>query len=179
MHLRKRALLVIGVLAMALFGCREVHHYGYEVIEMDLAVGDFGIDVVGMYGKEYNEKGKDLLDWGAPYSITFDYVVTPDDDLVKLVVKDIQLTGEKTGSQHILDDIQSDKVRVYSERKLIRISVGPLTAEEYEYQNYTLKATVIIYKTATEFEEEKIEVLLKTEYRKERRSDTFDEIMSV
>ncbi len=179
MYLSKRALLMVSVLTMALFGCRQVHHYGYEIIEMDLIGGDFGIDVVGRYGKEYKEKGKDFLDWGAPYSITFDYVVTPSDDLAKLVVKDIQLVGEKTSSRHKLADIQGDKVRVYGKRKLIRISAGPLTAEEYEYQNYTLKATVIIYKTTMKFEEKKIEVLLKTEYRKERRSDWFDEKMSV
>ena len=87
--------------------------------------------------------------------------------------------GEKNASQHRLDDIQSDKIRVYGERKFIRIPAGVLTAEEYEYQNYRLKATVIIYKTVTEFEEKTIDVLLETDYSRERRSDKFDEIMSV
>ena len=72
----------------------------------------------------------------------FDCVITPGGDLVKLSVKDIRLIGEKTGTHHTLKDIQGDKVRVYGERKFIRISAGPLTADEYQYQNYILKAKV-------------------------------------
>ena len=179
MNLRKWALLMVGVFAMALLGCREVHRYDYKLAELSLLDDKFIINVIVHYGKNYEVKGKKQLDFGAPYNIVFDYVVKPNDALTKLVVKDIQLIGEKTGSKHLLTDIQGDKIRVYGERKLIRISAGPLTAEEYEYQNYTLKATVIVYKTEAEFEEQGISVLLKTDYSKERRSDWFDEKTSV
>ena len=175
----KPILLVLGTFIVVLLGCRQVHHYGYAIVEMDLFGGNFGIDVVGQYGKESKKEGKDLLDWGAPYSIIFDYVISPNDTLVRIAIKDIQLTGKKTGFQHTLADIEGDKVRIYGERKLIRISAGPLTADEYEYQDYILKATIVIYRTETDFEEQEIEVLLKTEYRKERRSDWFDKLMSV
>lgn len=179
MYWRKQALLMIGILAVGLFGCREVYRYDYKLIEFDLLDGQFIINVVGRYGENYKEKGKKKLDFGAPYSIAFEYLVTPNDAVTKLEVKDIQLVGEKNGSQHSLDDIHSDKVRVYDERKFIRISAGILTAEEYDYQNYKLKATIIIYKTATEIEKKDIEILLETDYGKERRSDWFDEKMSV
>ena len=175
---RKRVLL-IGFFIMGLFGCREVYRYDYKLIEFDILDGQFIINVMGGYGENYEEKGKKKLDWGAPYSISFEYLVTLNDALTKLEVKGIQLVGEKNASQHRLDDIQSDKIRVYGERKFIRIPAGVLTAEEYEYQNYRLKATVIIYKTTTEFEEKTIDVLLETDYSRERRSDKFDEIMSV
>lgn len=174
-----KKLLVLGICIVTLFGCRQINHYGYAIVEIDLFGGNFGIDVVGRYGKEYKKEGKDSLDWGSPYDVIFDYVITPGGDLVKLSVKDIRLIGEKTGTYHTLKDIQGDKVRVYGERKFIRISAGPLTADEYEYQNYILKAKVVIYRTETDFEEQDIEVLLETEYRKERRSDWFDEKMSV
>ncbi len=181
MYLGKWAILMVGAFSMVLLGCsREVHRYDYKWVELNLLDGHFIINVIGHYGKNYEEKGKKKLDFGEPYNIIFDYVVKPNDALTKLVVKDIQLTGEKTGSKHMLTDIQGDgKVRVYGERKLIRISAGPLMAEGYEYQNYTLKATVIVYKTEADFEEQDISVLLETNYSKEWRSDWFDEIMSV
>ena len=179
MCLRKWVLLMVGVFTMALLGCREVHRYDYELVELSLLDGQFIVNVIGHYGKNYEEKGKKKLNFGTPYNIALDYVVKPNDALIRLVVKNIHLVGEKTGSKHILDDIQGDQVRVYGERKLIRIAAGPLTAEEYKYQNYTLKATVIIYKTETEFEKQDITVLLKTDYSKERRSDWFDEKTSV
>lgn len=179
MYWRKQALLMVGILAMGLFGCREVYRYDYKPVEFDLLDGRFIIYVIGQYGKNYEEKRKKKLDFGAPYTLAFEYLITPNDALTKLEVKGIRLVGEKNGSQHTLDNIQSGKVRVYGERKFIRISAGLLTAEEYEYQNYKLKATIIIYKTATEFEEKEIEVLLETDYGKERRSDWFDEMMSV
>ena len=69
-------------------------------------------------------------DYSYPYHVRFTYVVTPKDALMKLSVNDIQLIGEKTGTHHTLKDIQGDKVRVYGERKFIRISAGPLTADE-------------------------------------------------
>jgi len=179
MHLRKRTLLIIGVLAMALFGCREIHHYGYKYVELDLFGGKLAVNTVGDFGKNYEKNGKKLADYKFPYHIQFTYILTSSDDLSKIIIQNAELIGEKTNTRHTLEAVQSEKSKVYGEKKQIRVSVGPLTADKYEYQNYTLKATVIIYKTATEFEEKELEVLLKTEYRKERRSDSFDKIMSV
>lgn len=176
---RKRMLLMVGFFTMALLGCREVHRYDYKLVDIGVLDGQFIINVIGHYGKNYEEKGNKKLDFGAPYNIAFDYVVKPNDALTRLLVKDIQLVGRKTGSKHILAEVQDDNVRVYVERKLIRVAVGPLTSEEYEYQNYTLKATVIVYRTETEFEEKRISVLLETDYSRERRSDWFDEKTSV
>ena len=174
-----KKLLVLGAVMLALIGCREEHRYEYRYIELGLSNGKLSINAEGRYGKNYEKDGKRQLDYSYPYHVRFTYVVTPKDALMKLSVNDIQLIGEKTGTHHTLKDIQGDKVRVYGERKFIRISAGPLTADEYEYQNYILKAKVVIYRTETDFEEQDIEVLLETEYRKERRSDWFDEKMSV
>lgn len=130
----KQTFLLAGILTMTLLGCREVHRYDYKLVEFGLLDGQFIVNVIGHYGKNYEEKGKKLLNFGAPYTIAFDYIVRPNDTLKKVVVKDIQLVGVKTDSKHTLVDVQSDKVRIYGERKLIRISAGPLTAEEYKYQ---------------------------------------------
>ena len=174
-----KKLLVLGVFIMALSGCRQVNHYGFEFVEQSLLEGSLSILVNGRYGEEYKKDNKNYLDWTSPYYIQFTYSVYPDSVLNKMVIKDITLAGKETGITHVLDDIKADDFRVYEKRAFFRKSAGPLTADKYEYQDYILKATVVIYRTDTDFEEQEIEVLLKTEYRKERRSDWFDEKMSV
>jgi len=174
-----KRLLIVGILAMGLLGCREVHIYEYKYVELDLFDGALAINTEGEYGHNYEKDGKKLANYSFPYYIQFTYVVTVSDDLSKIIIKDAELFGEKTKTRHMLEGIESEKVKDYGEKRQIRISLGPLTAEEYKYQNYRGKATIIIYKTATEFEEKTIEVLLETDYKKERRSDKFDEIMSV
>ena len=175
---RKRFLL-IGFLVMGLLSCRVVHLYEYKYVELDLFDGILAVNTEGEYGKNYEKDGKQLAGYSFPYYIQFTYIVTVSDELLKIMIKDAEVFGEKTKTRHVLEDVQSEKIKDYGEKRQVRVSLGPLTREEYEYQNYRLKATVIIYKTATEFEEKTIDVLLETDYSRERRSDKFDEIMSV
>ncbi len=179
MYWYRRVLMIVGAVTVTLFGCREIHYHGYEFLELDLYNGVLAINTIGFHGQGYEVEGKKMADYGFPYHIQFTYISTSSDELSKMVIKDIKLFGENTSTLHTLKSIQSETVKVFGEKKQIRVSLGPLTKKEYEYQNYTMKATVVIYKTETEFYKEKIEVLLKTEYRKERRSDWFDKKMSV
>lgn len=179
MYILNRLVVIIGVFIMALSGCRQVNHYGFEFLEQSLLGGSLSILVNGRYGEEYKKDNKNYLDWASPYYIQFTYSVSPNGVLNKMVIKDITLAGKETGITHVLADIEADDFRVYEKRAFFRKSAGPLTADKYEYQDYILKATVVIYRTDTDLEEQEIEVLLKTEYRKERRSDWFDEKMSV
>lgn len=179
MQIFNRLLVIMGVFVMVLSGCRQVNHYGFEFVKHSLLGGSLSILVNGRYGGEYEKDNKDHLDWAFPYYIQFTYSVAPDSVLNKMVIKDITLLGRETGKAHMLEDIGTEDFRIFEERALFRKSAGPLTADKYEYQDYILKATVVIYRTETDFEKQEIEVLLKTEYRKERRSDWFDEKMSI
>ena len=179
MHIINRLFVIVGVFIMALSGCRQVNHYGFKIVEQSLLDGNLSILVNGRYGEEYKKDNEDYLDWASPYYIQFTYSVAPERVLNKIVIKNITLEGSEAGKSHVLADIDTDDFRVYEDRALFRKSAGPLTVDEYEYQDYVLKATVVVYRTETDFEEKEIEVLLKTEYRKERRSDWFDEKMSV
>ena len=170
--------LLVGILIMGLLGCRDVHLFKYKYLEMDLFDGMLAVNPIGFYGKNYEKGGKKLAAYSFPYSIQFTYITTVSDGFSKIVIKDVELFGEKTKTRHMLEGIESEQVKDYGDKRQVRVSLGPLTKEEYEYQNYQLKATIIFYKTATEFEQKNIDIFLETDYSKERRSDKFDEIMS-
>ena len=174
-----KKLLVLGAVMLTLIGCREEHRYEYRPVELSLFGGKLEIIADGQYGANYEQDGKKKLDYGYPYHIRFAYVVSSEQNLKFFSIKNLQLIGQRSNSEHSLGNKEDGRVRNINDEKFIMFSAGPLTADEYEYQNYILKAKVVIYRTETDFEEQDIEVLLETEYRKERRSDWFDEKMSV
>ena len=185
MRRRIFTLLLSGILMMALFGCRTIHLYEYEYIEFPAFGGEFSILIGGRYGKSYEKNGKKMTDYGFPYSISFNLDVPGEDKLHKLVIKDIELVGEETGKHSRLQDVQSDWVRLFGDfmddpsMKFIRVAAGHLTAEQHEYENYTLRATVVVYRDETHYESEAISVRLVTKYWKEYTNDRFDAFMDV
>lgn len=166
--------IVWGIAMVLLMGCREVHYYEFRPLELDVLSGSMEISLVGKFGENYEKDGEKRLDWGAPYYLQFTYIVPKDDDLDSLVIKDIQLVGEESGSSHSLPDIQNNNARIYDRGKLIRVSVGPLSPDEYSYQNYILSAEIVAYADGEEVEE-KISARIETDFRTERRSDRFDQ----
>ena len=185
MRQRKIMLLLSGILIFLLCGCRTIHHYEYELVELPLLNGELWIVVNGRYGESYVKDGRKMTDHTFPYWIMFTFDVSPGHKLHKLVVKDIELVGEESGRHVRLPDIQTDQVRFYEQTKInlaikqARESAGPLTADGYEYENYTLRATVIVYRDDTLYESEAISVRLVTKYWKEYTNDSFDEFMDV
>ena len=144
-------------------------------------MGEFTVNLEGSYSENYEKDGKKLADWGFPYSLQFIYSVPKEQRLHKIIVKDIQFTGEETGRQYKLPDIENSRVRVpedyglSGDEKIIRASAGLLAADNYKYEAYTLEATVVIYEDADSFKEESVTLKIETNYRKEKRSDWFDE----
>lgn len=177
--LQKKIIYVLGVCGISLFGCRTLQHYGYEHVSIDLFEGELSIDAVGFLGDSYEKDGKKLIDYSFPYHILFSYVESRNSDLAKIILRDIELVGESSNEIYYLGDIESDDVRTYEETTQISFGVGPLSSAEYEYESYTLNATVIIYRSGEVYKEEGFSVVLKTEYRNERRSDWFDRVMGV
>ena len=184
MRQRRVMLLLTGILILSLCGCRTIHHYEYEGINLPILGGELIIIVNGRYGESYVRDGRKMMDHTFPYWIQLTFRVSPNEKLHKLIIKDIELVGEKTGRRVRLPDIQTDQVRFYEQTKInpavkqARESAGPLTADGYEYENYTLRATVIVYRDDTRHESEAISVRLVTKYWKEHTNDSFDEFMN-
>lgn len=176
---RKFLLVFVGICIFIMFGCRTVHHYGYKYVEIDMPSGFLAIKTIGNLGENYEESGKKFIDYSFPYYIQFTYVVDSRHHLSSVALSGLELIGKKNGRQYNLGDFASKDVRIYGDKKQVRFSVGPLSATEYVYQDFSLKAIVRVYTADGEFEEREIITELKTEYRKERRSDWFDEKMSV
>ena len=170
---------VLGLLLMSSISCREVNNYSYKYTEIVLFDGILGINLTGKYGENYEDDDKKLLDYGFPYNLQFTYVVSPESELYAIAIQNIQLVGKEKGVPSSIEGVTSKKVRTYDTRKLVRISAGPLTSDQYNYEDYYLKANVLIYKNKDHFQEKKITVLLKTDYKKEIRNDWFDEKMGV
>ena len=166
---------VIGIFFMSLLGCREEHRYEYKSSEIDIFDGRLTVVAIGSYGENYEKDGKAMLDWGFPYSLQFTYVVPLDEPIIGLEIDDIRLIGGETGDEHVLPSLTNNDVRNYSQERLVRVSAGPLTSDEYKYQNYTLEASVIVEMVDGEFKRSEISILLETDYKKGKRSDWFDE----
>ena len=185
MRQRRVMLLLTGILIMSLWGCRTIHHYEYELVELPLLDGELWIVVNGRYGASYVKDGRKMTDHTFPYYFMFTFEVPTGHKLHKLIIRDIELVGEDTGRRAYLQDIQSEQVRYYTQSKehvgmkYLRESAGPLTADGHEYENYTLRATVIVYRDETRYESEAISVRLVTKYWKELTNDSFDEFMDV
>lgn len=185
MRQRTFRLLLIGMFVMSLFGCRTIHHYEYEYVELPVLGGELSVVVNTSYGEPYEKEGKKMIDNGFPYFISFNLDVFGRDKLHKLIIKNIELVGEETGRRSRLQDIQTDRVRFYKEskehvgKKYLRVSTGPLVAEQHEHENYTLRATVVVYRDETHYESEEITIQLVTKYWKEYTNDSFDAFMNV
>lgn len=185
MRQRGVMLLLTSILIISLCGCRTVHHYEYEIVELPLLDGELWIVVNGRYGESYVKDEKKMTDHTFPYYLMFTMDVPREHKLYKLIIKDIELVGEDTGRRVRLPDIQSEQVRYYTQNnehagmKYLRESAGPLTADGYEYESYTLRATVIVYRDETHYESEVISVRLVTKYWKEYTNDSFDAFMDV
>ncbi len=180
-------LLLSGILMMALFGCRTIHNYEFELVELPLLGGELDIFVNGTHSKSYVKDGRKMTDHTFPYWIMVTFSVPNDHELHKLIIKDIELVGEDTGNHIRLQDVEDDRVMFYTQRdnkkhigmKFGRVLAGPLTADGHEYENYTLRATVVVYRDATRYESEAISVRLVTKYSKDYTNDSFDAFMDV
>ena len=171
--------MILLLLLLLLCGCREERRYAYEFLKMDVAEGELNIHVIGNYGPNYETDGKKLLDWGFPYNIQFIYLAPASSQATRLEITNIQLTGRETGVTKILEDIETDQPRIYGETKLLRVSAGPLTADAYTYQDYTLEARVTLYADSLSPQTIDISLDINKDYSQGSRSDWFDEQSSI
>ena len=177
--------LLLGVLMLStLLSCREVEHYLYKEIEMPLFDGQLQIQV-RTTPKDYDTDNRHLTKYADPYSLGFRFSVHRGKKLGKLSISKITLEGQKTGSVIPLlarEKPYKDYKSYYRDTDLkgIFVIVGyEGETRGWVYEPYILKAKVQVYRGDNQVDEQEIEVLLETDFKKSRRSDKFDAFMSV
>jgi hypothetical protein len=161
--------------------------YEYKYTTVSILGGKLGIELSGTYSKSYRKDGRRYADFGFPYSLLFTLTMPYEKSLYKLAIKDAELVGQLSSKSYRLPDTESDDVMdpriqtYFSEMdgRFLVASLGAITSDKYEYENFILRATVQVYEDKDNFDEKKIEVMLETDFGKEYRSDTFDKMMGV
>lgn len=175
----------LGVLMFSmLWGCRVVEHYLYKDIEMPFFEGQLQIAIQAT-PKDYDTSNKRLTKYGAPYRLSFRFYTGLDEKLSKLRIRDITLQSQK--NEEMIELLAREKPyidfsKTYKDlkTKFISVMVGyEGETRDWYYEAYILKATIRVYRDEHTFDEQEIEILLEPEFKKSRRSDTFDSIMSV
>ena len=183
MKVLKFGLLMAGVLFM--FGCREYQLYQYKPVTFDFAGGEVFVELIGIYGENYELDGKRKADWTYPYTLRFVFEAPLDYEFTRFTVTNLKVVGKKSGREVLLPDLKSGRVhepdKYYPDltSRIAKASLGGLGSDRFEYEDLSLRATVIIYDGDTKISEEAVSILLKTNFKKSNRSDKFDEYMSV
>lgn len=167
---------------MFTFGCREYHIYEYKPVITKILDGKLVVQIVGSHGKGYEKDGKKYADYSFPYHLVFHFALPSENKLHKMVVKNLKITGIKSGRKYILPEKASTKIhgpipedKTYS----TKVIVTGINSLDYEYEPFNLQATIEIYQNGTDFSEENIAIELETDFKKEKHSDWLDRLMSV
>ncbi|MBV1878000.1 MAG: hypothetical protein KUG79_10205 [Pseudomonadales bacterium] len=173
--------LLLGAVMTLLSACREYSLYQYHAATLEVLGGDLVVALEGTYGKNLTLDGQDRATYGFPYSLKFMLSMPYERELKGLTVKDLVTIGEKSNRRIELPDIESFKVKDPRKRsdpsalaKTVIASLGNLTSKDLDYENYTVKATIIVHGNNNNQREEKIKLKLNTNFKKEKRSDWLD-----
>ncbi|TQV78901.1 hypothetical protein FKG94_12860 [Exilibacterium tricleocarpae] len=181
-----RFFIILLVVTPFMTACRVYNLYQYKPLALDVLGGELIVSLEGTYGENYEKDGKRFADFGAPYNLKFMLSMPYEYDLVEIQIRDIEIVGEKSKRKFFLPDTGSKKIKNPRNRsnpdataRTVIASVGNLSSEDFEYEPYSLTATVVVYASETSFREEEISLRLETDYKRERRSDWFDKNMSI
>jgi hypothetical protein len=174
--------LILGIFMLSsLFGCRSVEHYLYKDLEMPLFDGLLKIEVRGT-PNDYEVKNKRVTRYEKPYSVYFKFT-THQKNVSKLRISNVTLIGKDTGGITLLqarEQLKSSK-HPYEKEEVnsIFVRVGHLDeTKNLQYEPFTLKAKVWVYRDNDQIDEQDVEVTLEPDFKKTRRSDWFDGVMS-
>jgi len=176
-------ILRLTLLLLVLFGCREVNIYQYKSVTLNVLGGELLIQVTGTYGEDYTKDGKRFLDYGFPYYLNISFETPIVNKLSVLQIKNIEILGEESGNKFTLPNTECKKVKGPTKSNpdttwCIAIVSG-ITSDEHVYENYQLTAKIIVIDKHDNAKEKLISILLETDFSKGRRSDKFDESMSI
>lgn len=176
--------MTIGILTM-LTGCREYRYYAFKRVDLDLWHGQLQIEVVGSY-KDYSENDKKYQDWTNPYALAFRYFHPNSERVDKIEVSDVVLIGSTSGTKLILGGAESSHkldLAKWIDKKDQRIEMGTtistLKNMNLPYEPYQLGCVVRLYADGRLLVEKRIDVKLETDFKRGKRSDTYDALMGI
>ena len=179
------AMILAGGVLFFMFSCREYRMYKYNPVELSLNGGDLVVVLEGTYGKNREVEGKKIAEFTYPYHLQFFVSVPYEKSFNGLLVKDVELVGLNSSRHYQLGEKKASKVNDPRARSNPRakartaiVIFGPMLADDYEYENFSLRAKIVIYGERGRVLEESISILIDTNFEKKKRSDWFDGIMS-
>lgn len=182
--MKKSVFLFLGTSLM--LGCREYNLYQYHTVTQAMLGGELVLAVEGTYGKNYSEGTHRRAELSYPYTLQFMFAMPYERDFTGFKVTHIELVGDESQEVLKLPDVQSDNVKDPRQRtdpdaeaRTVIATIGGLTADTFRYENYTLKATVIVLGKQGKPKQEVISIRIETDFKQEQRSDWFDNNMSV
>lgn len=174
------------LLVLPLLGaCREYSYYRFKPVSLDIWRGELRIGVEGSY-RDFTENGKRYQEWADPYALVFRYYFPNTEKIDRIEVTSLLLIGNNSGTRLELagrDSTQRTDIAKWFDKNDQRISMGlSVRAPEEKnliYEPYTLRCTFRLYSEGSLIEEKQVDVILDTDFKKGKRSDTFDALMSV
>jgi hypothetical protein len=177
-------LCLLSILAVTLTGCRTVHHYLYEKVQIPMFEGELYINVSAT-PKDNDLNGKRLTEYGAPYHLDLRYQTGQLENLEKMYVNNVSLVGQVSGRVISL----SSREREYGgskhpyedpDIKSVYLMLGyENEVQEWTYEPYVLNFSIRIYRDDEKYDEKHLNILLKKHYSESKRSDLFDTVMSI
>jgi len=168
-----------------LWGCREYRQFAFKPVEINVWHGQLLVEVEGK-PKAYEVDGKKYEDWGNPYYLLFSYYFPNTERVDKIEISNVVLAGLGSGTRVQLDSREGTKqtdIAKWFDKKdqRIRISVAlsDLRNHQLVYEPYLLTCVVRVHADGKVLEEKKIEVKLETDFKKGKRSDTYDALMGI
>lgn len=178
------AALLLLILPL-LSACREYSYYRFKPVSLDVWRGELRIGVEGSY-RDFTEKGKRYQEWADPYALVFHYYFPNTEKIDRIEVTSLLLIGNSSGTRLELaarESTQQTDIAKWFDKNDQRIRMGlSVRASEKKkliYEPYTLRCTFRLYSEGRLIEERQVDVILDTDFKKGRRSDTFDALMSV
>lgn len=185
MYKNRLKLIVLSAILIFLGGCRQYNLHEYKPVQVDILSGTLFVHLEGMYGKNYNKEGKRQADFGFPYSLMFTFSMPYTHEFSRFAVQKITLTGEESKVELIFPDVNNAKIKDPRSRdnsnadaRRSIVSFRALLEDVHDYEDYRVRANIVVCYEKDRCNEQEIDVGLKTDFKIERRSDWLDRIMS-
>lgn len=169
-----------------LVGCTRYSYFRFEPVTLALSEGVVTVSVEGMYGKKYQRNGESRVDWGEPYDIKILLTYPLHADLYGLRVTELAVKGLESGFLlNLPDPLVTRFIDPNVERtsklghKKIIARVSSLSSSVLLYENLKVEGVIIINPESKDSVEERISVVLKTNYKETARLAWFERFMSI
>ncbi len=184
-------MLLLCLAVVLATGCREYRWYGYKTWSGDVLGGKLEVASKPERERIHAKDGKHYSDHKEDYILAFDFYVPYEYDLAGVLIKDIKMLGEESGTEINVPDVMDNDVREepfhdnnsqvppgWRVRAIIAQSRVKIL-KHLPYEPYETSFTLIAYGRDSSFQEETLSIPLKTDFRKSRRSDLLSLFLSL